>query len=259
MIRALLVDDEALARDGIRFELDREGGVTVVAEAIDGPEAVEAIARFRPDLVFLDIQIPGFDGFEVLRRTPASQMPVVVFVTAYDRYAVRAFDAHVLDYLMKPIKSERFHQAIQRARQVLADVEDHRQFRHRLKDLIESREVLPASFGATYYRRFTVREGTQFLVIRATDVDWFEAASNYVELHVNGREHLLRVTLSDLEKKLDPMQFVRIHRSTIVNLARVTAIRPTPHGDFIVVLSGKTGLRLSRAYRDRVMRSKWPN
>lgn len=259
MIRTLLVDDEALARDGIRFELDREVDISVVAEAIDGPGAVEAIERFRPDIVFLDIQIPGFDGFEVIHRVSATHMPLVVFITAYDRYAVRAFDARALDYLMKPIKSERFHEAIQRARHVLTNIEDHRQFQQRLHDLIESREQLPPVVGAAYYRRFTVRERGQFLVIRAADIDWFESASNYVELHVNGREYLLRVTLSDLEKKLDPMRFVRIHRSTIVNLDRVAGIRPTPHGDFIVVLSDATTLRLSRAYRDRVMHSKWPN
>jgi two-component system LytT family response regulator len=260
MIRALLVDDEALAREGIRFEIERETDLSVVAEAIDGPDAVDAISRFRPDLVFLDIEIPVFDGFEVLRRVSPALLPIVVFVTAYDRYAVRAFDAHAIDYLMKPIRSQRFHEAVERSRIALSNSETRSRFHHRLMEIIESRERLPLPDRTSYYRRFTVRDGNKFVVIKATDVDWFESASNYVALHVRGREHLLRITLSDLEKqldpvRLDPVRFVRIHRSTIVNLERVGGIRPTFNGDYLVVLTDGRTLRLSRVFRDRVMRS----
>jgi len=253
MIRALVVDDEVLAREGVRLELAREADISIVAEAIDGPDAVEAINRHRPDIVFLDIQIPGFDGFEVLERISPGPMPIIVFVTAFDSYAVRAFDARALDYLLKPISSQRLHSAIERAREVLTSyAREHRAAAF-------GAHIVDQSAGPAYYQRFTIRERTRFLVVKASDVDWFESASNYVELHVSGRTHLLRVTLSDLEHRLDPLNFVRIHRSTIVNLDRVADIRPTSHGDFIVVLSNGTRLRLSRAYRDRVICAKWPN
>jgi two-component system, LytTR family, response regulator len=252
MISALLADDEALARDGIRLELEREPDIFIVDEAVNGPQTVEAIARHQPDLVFLDIQMPGCDGFEVLRRIPAAQMPIVIFVTAYDQYALQAFDARALDYLVKPIRTERFHDAVERARQMLTRTEDQRLFRDRLRTFVESRQQGPSLEG-TFYTRFTVREKSQYLNIRAADVDWFEAASNYVALHVNGREYLLRLTLNELEQRLNPRQFARIHRSTIVHLDRVTDVRPTHHGDFVVILSDSTQLRLSRVYRDRVM------
>jgi two-component system LytT family response regulator len=239
MIRALVVDDELLAREGLRLELDRETDISVVAEAIDGPDAVEAINRLGPDLVFLDIQIPGFDGFEVLRRIEPARMPVVVFVTAFDNYAVRAFDERAIDYLLKPINGQRLQTAVDRAREVLQSV--------------------PRAVPALYYQRFTIREFNRFVIVKATDVDWFEAAANYVELHVGNRTHLLRDTLTDLEHRLDPAQFIRIHRSTIVNLARVTDIRPTSRGDFTVILSTGKELRLSRVYRDGVICSKWPH
>jgi two-component system LytT family response regulator len=239
MWRALVVDDEVLARDGLRLELERETDISVVAEAIDGPDAVEAINRLRPDIVFLDIQIPGFDGFEVLRRIDLERPPLVVFVTAFDSYAVRAFDQRAVDYLVKPINSVRLHEAVDRAREVLS--------------------ATPRITQPPYYQRFTIREHNRFVVVKVTDVDWFEAASNYVELHVGSRTHLLRDTLTDLEQRLDPARFVRIHRSTIVNMDRVADIRPTTRGDFTVVLLNGKDLRLSRVYRDRVICSKWPN
>lgn len=251
-MRALLVDDEVLAREGVRLELDRQPDIVVIGEAIDGPDAVESINRLRPDIVFLDIQIPGFDGFEVIQRIAPGQMPVVVFVTAFDTYAVRAFDARALDYLLKPISSQRFDDAVQRAREILA-TERHSPTLH------GSAVAGPPTTPPAYYQRFTVRQRERFLVIKATDVDWFESASNYVELHVGGRSHLVRVTLAELERRLDPLNFARIHRSTIVNLARVVNIYPTSHGDFSVLLSNASVLRLSRAYRDRVICAKWPH
>src|SRR5262245_40544631 len=223
MIRALLIDDEAIARKGVRFQLQQYDDVRVVAEAGDGPGAVDTISRFRPDLVFLDIHIPGFDGFEVIRRVSSIHLPVVIFVTAYDSSAVQAFDTRALDYLVKPINGDRFRDAMARARQMLI-----------------------RSHQPTYYHRFTVRQNDRFVVINAADVDWFQTASNYVQLHVAGREHLLRTTLNELEQKLDPRRFVRIHRSTLVNLERISCIQPTHNGDFNVLLTDGSLLRLSR-------------
>lgn len=254
-MRALVVDDEVLAREGVRLELDRQPDIVVIGEAIDGPDAVESINRLRPDIVFLDIQIPGFDGFEVIQRIAPGQMPVVVFVTAFDTYAVRAFDARALDYLLKPISSQRLDDAVQRAREILATNHE----RHNPPTVHGSAVVGQPTTPVAYYQRFTVRQRDRFLVIKATDVDWFESASNYVELHVGDRSHLVRMTLADLERRLDPLNFARIHRSTIVNLARVVDIHPTSHGDFSVLLTNASVLRLSRAYRDRLICAKWPN
>jgi two-component system LytT family response regulator len=254
MFRALLVDDEPLAREGLRLQLEHETDFSIVGEAINGPDAVKAIGRLRPDLVFLDIQIPGFDAFEVLRRVSASHLPYVIFVTAYDRYAVRAFEARAVDYLLKPPNARRVQEALEKVRRTLGRGDDGDRTA-RAVERLEPRERVPP--GASCYRRFTVREADHFIVVKAQDVDWFEAASNYVQLHVHGREYLLRITLSELEEHLDPSQFTRIHRSTIVNVDRITEIRPTWRGDFIVLLIGGTSLRLSRFYRERLICSKW--
>jgi two-component system, LytTR family, response regulator len=258
MFSALLVDDEPLAREGLRLQLEHETDFSIVGEAINGPDAVKAIGRLRPDLVFLDIQIPGFDAFEVLRRVSSSHVPYVIFVTAYDRYAVRAFEAQAVDYLLKPPNAKRFQEALDKARRTLGRADESDRAHPRAVDRCEQRDRAAALVqGIPYYRRFTVREADHFLVLKAQDVDWFEAASNYVELHVHGREYLLRVTLCELEEKLDPSQFTRIHRSTIVNVDRIVEIRPTWRGDFLVVLTGGTTLRLSRFYRERLICSTW--
>jgi two-component system LytT family response regulator len=256
-IRTLIVDDEPLARDGLRVRLTREEGVEIVAEAEDGPSAVEAIRTLKPDVVFLDVQLPGFDGFEVVDRVAADHVPIVVFVTAHDRYALRAFAAHALDYLLKPIAHRRFLDALGRVRREL-DRHGTGESADRLRSLIEARNAAgpaadhPASPAHT--ARFTARDGERFVIVRAADVDWIEAAANYVVLHVGARAFQIRTSIGDLERRLDPAQFTRVHRSAIVNLDRVREIHPDSHGEYQVQLTTGTALRLSRSYRNRLLK-----
>jgi two-component system, LytTR family, response regulator len=278
VIRTVVVDDEPLARDGLRVRLDREDDVEIVGEAADGPSAVDAILSLRPDLVFLDVQIPGFDGFDVVARTAATHLPTIVFVTAYDRYALRAFEVHALDYLLKPIAHRRLQEALRRARHELvrrdregdpfnreaAPPDGERDQSSRaidgLRSLLDEREsataAAPAATGGPsprYALRFTVRDGERYVLLRVADVDWAEASANYVRLHVGPRTYQMRTTMSELERQLDPGQFTRIHRSTIVNLDRVREIRPEWHGEYDVALVTGATLRLSRGYRDRLL------
>ena len=253
MIRALVVDDEPLAREGIRVRLGDEADVQVIGEAVDGPDAVEAINTLLPDLVFLDIQIPGFDGFEVLQRVASLHLPAVVFVTAYDRYAVQAFEAEAVDYLLKPISGRRFREALQRVRGRLVREEDLERAHERLVRLLESRRMTEGRSASV--RWFTVRDGRRFLIVRTDEIDWMDSASNYVQLHARGRSLLLRSTMSELEERLDPQLFVRIHRSTMVNVERIEEISPSGQGDFTVTLRDGTTLRMSRSYGGRLLRS----
>jgi two-component system, LytTR family, response regulator len=278
LIRTVIVDDEPLARDGLRVRLGREEDVEIVGEAADGPSAVDTILALRPDLVFLDVQIPGFDGFDVVAKTAASHLPTIVFVTAYDRYAMRAFEVHALDYLLKPIAHRRLQEALRRARQELGRREREDVLERdaestdsgdrsasgadRLRSLLDEREAMigppaaeasPAAAAPRYAMRFTVRDGERYVLLRVADVDWAEASANYVRLHVGPRTYQMRTTMSDLERQLDPAQFTRIHRSTIVNLDRVREIRPEWHGEYEVALVTGATLRLSRGYRDRLL------
>lgn len=281
VIRTVVVDDEPLAREGLRVRLSREDDVDIVGEAADGPSAVEAILSHRPDLVFLDVQIPGFDGFDVVARTASTHLPAIVFVTAYDRYALRAFEVHALDYLLKPIAHRRFQDALGRVRRELrrrerdraaADASYHRAvsaggdadalatFAERLRQLLDARDGAslaltggPGTEAPRYATRFTVRDGERYVLLRVNDVDWAEASANYVRLHVGPRRYQMRMTMSDLERQLDPAQFTRIHRSAIVNLDRVREIRPEWHGEYEVALVTGATLRLSRGYRDRLL------
>jgi two-component system, LytTR family, response regulator len=276
VIRTVVVDDEPLAREGLRVRLGREEDVEIVGEADDGPSAVEAILTLKPDLVFLDVQIPGFDGFEVVARTASTYLPTIVFVTAYDRYALRAFEVHALDYLLKPIAHRRFQEALRRARHELArrvresaasaghegagtEAESLSAVADRLRRMLDDREAagttkpLVASEGPRYAMRFTVRDGERYVLVRVADVDWAEASANYVRLHVGPRTYQMRTTMSELERQLDPAQFTRIHRSAIVNLDRIREIRPEWHGEYEVALVTGATLRLSRGYRDRLL------
>lgn len=253
MIRTLIVDDEPPAREGLRVRLELERDIELVGEAADGPAAVEAIRRLMPDLLFLDVQMPGMDGFDVLSRTAGDCLPVVVFSTAYDRYALHAFDVHALDYLLKPFSTTRLQQALDRVRRELArDGDSHRAGVAALLDAREREEA--GATGAAYATRWAVKDGERFVLLRADEVDWIEAAANYVRFQARGRSYLLRGTMAALERTLDPGKFARIHRSTIVNLDRVKEIKPEWHGDFDVVLTDGRTLRLSRNYRDALLR-----
>jgi two-component system, LytTR family, response regulator len=257
-IRTVIVDDEPLARQGLRLRLGRESDVDIVGEAEDGPSAVQAIVDLRPDLVFLDVQMPGFDGFEVLSRSGGAHLPTVVFVTAFDRYAVKAFDAYALDYLLKPIAHRRFQESLRRARLEIGRGSESAGA-DRIRALLDEKDSHASRTDATdehvsrYALRLTVRDGDRFVLVRVEDIDWVEAAANYVQLHAGGRTYQLRITLADLDSQFDPRHFARIHRSTIVNLNRVAAIEPDFHGDYQVALKSGVRLRVSRTYRERLL------
>jgi two-component system LytT family response regulator len=242
--RALIVDDEPLARRAVRRLLDKHDGIEVVAECGDGESAVRMIRELGPDLVFLDIQMPAMDGFAVLREIGASAMPVTIFVTAHDRFAVQAFDAHAVDYLLKPIARARFELALTRAEQRIAGTLDRAELRRVLANL----ERAAATRG--YADRLAVPDRGRIHFVAVRDIGWIEADGNYVRIHAGGCEHELRETLAALEDKLDPADFVRIHRSTIVNVHRIREIQPWFHGHHRVVLDDGTELRMSRYQRD---------
>ncbi len=245
MIRTLIVDDEPLARERIRGLLASEPDVELVGEARDGREAVSAIESARPDLVFLDVQMPEMDGFAVLEEV-SSSLPLVVFVTAYDRYALQAFEVHALDYLLKPFDGRRFREALERARAYLAGrtIED---VNRRVLALLERLQARRATLN-----RFVVRSGGRIRFVRARDVDCIEATGNYMRLHVGGEAHLIRETMASLEAKLDPERFVRVHRSWIVNVERIAELQPWFHGSYLVVLPGGRRIHVSRTFRQRI-------
>jgi two-component system, LytTR family, response regulator len=245
-LKAIVVDDEPLARERIRRLLEPETDIEVVAECADGREAVEAIEAAKPDILFLDIQMPELDGFAVLEAVGAERMPAVVFVTAYDQYALRAFESHALDYLLKPYDQERFQRALQRAR---AQVR-----RERSGELDERLRSLLGSLGSRsgYLERIVVRTGARLVFLRVDEIDWMDAEGNYIRLHVGKRSHLLRETMASMESKLDPARFMRIHRSTIVNIDRIKELESLFQGEYVVILQDGTKLTSSRGYRDRL-------
>jgi two-component system LytT family response regulator len=246
MLTVLIADDEPLARRRIRRLLAAEPDVSIVGESADGASALNAILEARPDLVFLDVQMPELDGFEVLRQVPSAVLPAIVFVTAFDRYALRAFDIHAIDYLLKPFTAERFRTALMRARERV----DRRDPGRELAALVADLRARPR-----YLSRVAVHGSARIVLVDLTTVDWIEAADNYVRLHAGRREYLLRETLSALERQLDPDRFARIHRSTIVQLDRVTELYPATHGDLDVLLRDGTRLTLSRTWRERLERA----
>jgi len=246
-LRVLIVDDEELARQRIRRLLAREDEVEVIGEACDGEHAVESIRSLEPDLVFLDVQMPEVDGFAVLERLRPHPPPAVVFVTAHDDYAVRAFEVHAVDYLRKPFDAVRFREAFSRARRRLAGAAAEDRAR-KLDALLAQVEAQPPRSR----ERLMLRSDGRLYFVRIDDIDWVEAAGNYVKLHVGRDTHLMRETMSGIEKMLDPSRFLRIHRSAIVNLDRVREMQPWFSGEYTVILRDGTQLRLSRVYRDRL-------
>jgi two-component system, LytTR family, response regulator len=257
-IRVLVVDDEPLARRRVLRLLEQEEGVEVVGECANGRDAADALVRDDPDLVFLDVQMPELDGFGVLEEVGPERMPLVVFVTAYDQYALQAFEVHALDYLLKPFDEQRFHQAFRRARVQLERRESTTQRRSLLSLLeqlgTEQRQLERLLTGAEgrYLERLMVKVGGRVIFLRAGEIDWVEAEGNYVRLHAGKQGYLVRETMSALEQRLDPRQFVRVHRSTIVNLDQVRELRPWFAGDYLIVLKDATELRLSRGYRAKL-------
>jgi two-component system LytT family response regulator len=245
-IRAFIADDEPLAREWLRTLLSEEPGVTLAGEARDGREAVAALREAKPDLLFLDVQMPELDGFDVLRALEPETLPVVIFVTAYDEHALRAFEVHALDYLLKPFERERFRVAMERARELLAPRGGEAAAR-RLVELLDSLGAKARSL-----ERVAVKTDGVIKLVRLSDVDFIEATGRYVTLHVGKEQHLLRETMSDLEAKLDTSVFARVHRSAIVNLDRIRELQTESHGEVTIVLADGRTLRWSRSYRERL-------
>jgi two-component system LytT family response regulator len=242
-LRVLIVDDEPLARRGLRVRLERMRDIDVAGEAESGSEAVSAIETLRPDVVLLDVQMPELDGFDVVDAIGADEMPVTIFVTAYDAHAIRAFDAHALDYLLKPVDDERFERAIERARSRVAERG------------ARAREMALGELLASPVRResrIVLRDRGRVIVLPHADVDWISAEGDYVRVFAGGRGYLVRHTMVAMEARLDPKDFARIHRSAIVNVSRVREIRAHGDRDYIVVLRDDTKLKMSRSYRDRL-------
>jgi len=244
--RVIIADDEPLARARLRMLLADEPWIDIIAEATDGRSAIAAIEKFRPDLVFLDIQMPGGSGFDVIESIGAARMPFVIFVTAFDRYALRAFDVHALDYLLKPFDRERFRDALVRARERLerstgGDLE------RKLLALVNDLKPNPQPM-----ERFVIKSGGRVFFLRAEDIEWIEAAGNYVKLHVGAETHVFRETMNSLEARLNPSVFFRIHRSHIVNIERVRELQPWFNGEYVVFLTSGARLTLSRGYREKL-------
>jgi two-component system LytT family response regulator len=241
-ITALIVDDEPLARKRMHKLLRAADDVTIVGEACGGEEALACIAGRQPQVVFLDVQMPRMDGFEVVRRIAPESRPLIVFVTAYEQYALDAFRAAAVQYLLKPVEREPLRLAMTRVRELVAA-----RANPSLTGFLARLEQRTA-----FMQHVAVKSKGRMRLIRVEEIDWFESAGNYVRLHVGGERFLLRQTMNGLEQKLDPRQFVRIHRTTIVNLGRIRDTRSASHGDHIVVLHDDTQLLLSRIYRERL-------
>jgi two-component system LytT family response regulator len=243
---ALIVDDEPLARRSIRKFLKAFPEFSVMGECGDGASAIAAIHDRRPDLLFLDIQMPELDGFQVITEIGREAMPVTIFVTAYDRYALQAFEAHALDYLLKPFSEDRFRDAMHHARRTLElgrQQAPDQQLSQLLEQLGRKRE---------YVERIPVPAKGRFLFVNARDLDWIQAEGNYLRLHCNGLSHLLRGNMNEMERKLDPARFMRIHRSTIVNLQRIREVQPWFRGHHRVVMNNGQELKLSRYQKDKL-------
>ncbi|MGH9345873.1 MAG: LytR/AlgR family response regulator transcription factor [Vicinamibacterales bacterium] len=245
-IRTLVVDDEPIARERILSLLQQETDVEVIGECSDGLQAVSAIQQQSPDLVFLDVQMPGTDGFGVIQSIGADRMPTVVFVTAYDEYALRAFEVHALDYLLKPFGKDRFEETLKHAREHLE--------RRRAGDLGRRLLALVHDLKPEPQRldRLVVKSGGRVFFLRTDEIDWIEAAGNYVRLHLGEESHLFRETMNGMEGRLDARRFVRIHRSRIVNTEQIKELQPWFNGEYVVILRNGTRLTLSRGYREKL-------
>lgn len=247
-IRTLIVDDEPLARERIRTLLERDDSMEVVGECTNGVDAVRALSALAPDLVFLDVQMPELDGFGVIEALRGQPLPAIIFVTAYDRYALRAFDVHALDYLLKPFDRERFERALERARRQLQGGPSQ-DLQQRLLDLLRDVQIAPG-----YLERLVIKSSGRVTFLKTADIHWIEAQGNYVQLHAGPESYLLRETMSSLEKRLDPKCFLRVHRSAMVNLEHVREMRPLFHGDYTILMRDGHDLTSGRGFRDKLQR-----
>ena len=244
-IRTLIVDDERPARQLILTLLRSEPDIEVIGECANGSEAVEVIRKSSPDLVFLDIQMPGLDGFGVVAALADQPLPLLVFVTAYDKHAVRAFELHALDYLLKPFEYDRLHESVQRARLRLQK-DSSEPYRDRVLGLLEDLYIKSQS-----WERLAIRESGRVIFVRPDEIDWIDAQGNYLRLHVGKVSYLLRETMGTAEARLAPKKFLRVNRSTLVNLERIKEWQPLFHGDSVIILNDSTRLTVSRLYREK--------
>jgi len=251
-IRTIIVDDEPTARRGVRLLLERDADIEIVGEAGGGADAAELMLREKPQLAFLDVQMPGCDGFQALAKVGVAAAPVVVFATAYDEHALRAFEVHAVDYLLKPYDDARFTSALERAKNAV---------RRRTADTVDARlsqllNYLQTATGAAAPAesadRILVKSSGEIFFLKAEEIDWIEAEGDYMKFHVAGKTHLMRETMARLEARLDPKRFIRIHRSTIVNFDRMRKLSPSFAGEYAVVLHDGTKLKLSRGYHERI-------
>lgn len=268
-LTAIIVDDEQLARRGLSVRLEQIPDVEVVAECNNGHEALSAVAQHSPDLLFLDIQMPGMDGFDVVENLQGDDMPMVIFVTAYNEYAVDAFKVHAIDYITKPIEDDRLLEAVQRAQQLQAQQSSNVN-KEKLVQLIMSitgesasdieamatgDEAAHGLAGKEQHRwpeKITVKDGSDIQFIRVADIQWVDAAGDYMCIHAGGKTHIMRITMKQLEGMLNPELFLRVHRSTIVNSNRITGAQTLNNGEFLLNLDGDTQLKVSRSYREKI-------
>jgi len=263
MLKALIVDDEELARRGLELRLEKIADVEICGQSCNGREALEAVREQSPDLMFLDVQMPGMDGFEVLRRLSVSDMPAIIFVTAYDEFALQAFEANAIDYLLKPINDDRLGEALDRARKA-RDEELADQHRSKLLKFVceltgreltlEAALQVAAGDRPSFPERIAIRDGNETACVDVAAIDWVDAAGDYMCVHANGDTHVLRGTMKHLEKLLNPDIFVRVHRSAIVNRHRITSMRPHRNGEYFLQLGSDTELKLSRKYKGNIER-----
>jgi two-component system, LytTR family, response regulator len=247
-VRTVIADDERLARQKLLILLESEPLVKVVAECQDGRQAVSAIRNLHPDMLLLDIQMPDLDGFQVLKEIPAEEMPVVIFTTAYDQYAIRAFESNALDYLLKPFDQERLHHAVKKAHSELRKARDY-EITHRILSLLSQVRANTPGAAAEPDRRLVIKANGRVVFLDLDNIEWVEAAANYVRLNVGKESYLFRETISRISERLDANHFVRIHRSTIVNVRKIKELIPVNSGEYVVVLKSGRELSCSRGYR----------
>lgn len=245
-IRTIIADDMPLARSRMRRYLKTDSEIEIIGECSCGGEAIEAINNLEPDLVFLDVEMPGISGFEVLQEIKSDPKPVVIFVTAYDHFTLRAFDFHALDYLLKPYDEARLKRSLERAKRELKQSKQT-DFSEQLQSVLKNGNAEPK-----YLKRIAVKSGERTVFLPVNDIDWVATAGNYLELHVGKQTHLIRERMCELEAKLDPTRFVRIHRLSLINIERVRELQPLFNGDYVVILQNGKRLTLSRTYREKL-------
>jgi two-component system LytT family response regulator len=246
-IRVLIADDEPLAREGIRTQLQQDSEVEIAVECVNGRDAVQAIRNEMPDLVFLDVEMPLLDGFGVVETIGAGQMPVVIFVTAYDEYAIRAFEAHALDYVLKPVNNERLRKSLARAKRQIEQQRDH-PVSQQLLSLLQELKIEQEAKQSHYPDRITIKARERIMFLDTKSIDWIESLDNYAKLHADGNCYTIRSTMSKLESKLNPARFLRIRRSTIINIGCIKELQPLFNGEYVIILNDGTRLQSSRRY-----------